>query len=100
MNPFEFLLVRIALGERLRKATRWDYRYGLGILLSFSLSIVFFAEWLRPPFLAAEGFRLWFYTFIYGLATISFAAFCGKYVPAIVSAVAVVTTWTLHFWLG
>ncbi len=100
MSWLQFLLVRIAFGERLEKATRWDYRYGFGILLAFSLSVVFFSDWLRPLFDHDSSLRLWMVATLCILAMVGFAAFCGRYVPTVVLVVAVVTIWVIHFWLG
>lgn len=100
MGPFDLLLGRIALGERLRKAARWDYRAHFGLLLWFSLTIVFFTPWIRPLFSEAHSLRLWFLCTLYCLLTVAFVLFCAKYVPAIISVVAVATIWILYFSLG
>jgi hypothetical protein len=96
MGPFDFLFLRIAVGEKYAKSTKWDWRYGMGILLAASVTLVLLHG---PPFIEKEFsvFRLWLKVLLYGCGCVGFAIFCGRFVPALVSGLLVFAIWLYYF---
>ncbi len=96
MSPFDVLLLRIAAGEKHRKSAKWDWQFGVGILLAFSVIVVF---WRDFSFIEDESstIQLWLKVFLCGLASVAFAYVCGRFVPALVTGAAFVAIWVYFF---
>ncbi len=102
MNALAQLLMRIAGGERLRKAQPQDYRLWFGVL---ALLPVFLGCFMGLPFgrrILDEGSSpaIWLYMTAAGAAFFITLTFWSKWVPAMASLLVAMIAWSAGFWIA
>ena len=91
-------LGRVLRGERLEKATPYDYRLWFGILFLTPVLIAAFTKLGRPIF-DASTFVLWLGVTGFGLVTVVAALLVARFLPARVSLALSVISWiSLFVW--
>jgi hypothetical protein len=81
-------------GERLRKATPYDYRWHFGFLFLFPVLTVLFLK-CGKRFFDASIFTVWLYLTVYGLVGFFVCIVWARFVPATVSLVLAVLAWAV-----
>jgi len=89
---------RLLSGERLEKATPYDYRLWFGILFLTPVLLVAFTKLGRPA-LDASTFWLWLGVTCFGLVAVASGLLVARFVPARVSLALSVISWiSLFVW--
>lgn len=102
MNALAQLLMRIAGGERLRKAQPEDYRLWFGLLALMPIFLGFFMALPLGRRIFDEGSSafIWLYVTATGACLFVALSFWRKWVPAGISFLVAVIAWSTGFWIA
>jgi hypothetical protein len=92
------LLLRILSGERYRKSTPAERRWGGGFFLFMPVFIFVGVHLAHKHIERANSVGVWFYMMVYLLIWSAFLFVWARYVPAMVSLMLGIITWIITIW--